>query len=105
MKILIVEDSDHFAKALSRVLSDRGHEVTRVNNVLDGEVLLNDVKFSTDALVLDHDVLGRDGWLLRHIPPVGTRVVLMTGSAPEGSLDYYQKGDDISILIKMVEGS
>ena len=98
----MVEDDLLLGPTLRRVLRNRGHEVEGVQTVSEGEARLQTA--CPEVLLLDREVAGRDGWALREKAPEEVRVVLMTGSAPEGAPPHYQKATEASILFKLIEG-
>ena len=59
-----------------------------------------------NVLVLDRQVLGGEGWDLRHEAPPGCRVVLMTAHAPPGSPPHWIKAfGRLDELYALVEGT
>lgn len=110
MNILIVEDNKFMATALERAFRLRGHTVTMAATIESARVQLGQTPFDLhttpfDAVILDHDVAGKNGWDLRHKLPQTTKAVLMTGAAPPDAPPHFVKGDDTAKLFEMVEGA
>jgi DNA-binding response OmpR family regulator len=101
LRILMVEDDELLQEAYRRFLKRRGHTVTVAGTVLEGRARLAD---KPDVLLLDRQVLGGDGWSLRHEAAPGCRVVLMTGHGPPDSPPHWQKSGNLNELYALIEG-
>lgn len=101
LRILVVEDDEMLQKTWARVLQRRGHQVTVVPSVEEGRAGMAE---GPDVLLLDRQVLGGDGWELRHTAPSGCRVVLMTGLPPPDAPPHWVKAmgclDELYALIE-----
>lgn len=100
MNILMVEDSQLIARALTRLLKKRGHTVIHVQGIQDAKMALEQTP--VDVVVTDRDVVDGDAWewALR----CGKRVVYMSGRPNiDHPYEYFTKGDDSNKLIDMVE--
>ena len=87
----------------SRVLRRHGYAVTWASSVPQGrEILLRD---PPHVLLLDRNVQGDIGWVLKDEAPSGTGVVLMSGHAPSGSPPYWMKSLSLDTLFDMIESA
>jgi DNA-binding response OmpR family regulator len=96
----MVEDDVLVARSLERALRYEGHAVTIAATVTVAEALL--AIEAPDLLLLDREVVGRDGWSLKAKAAPSTRVVLMTGNPPAGAPEHYLKGERLEKLFALI---
>lgn len=112
-RVLLVDDEDIFARNISRLLRNRGYEVTAVNSGDAAIRILEKGQF--DVMVLDLKMPGLDGIAtlseLRKLG-LGIDTLVLTGhgsidTALEGmklgAYDYLTKPCDIEDLVRQIE--
>ena len=113
IKVLLVDDEEHFRERLSLQLSVRGYTVF---NAGDGLCAIEIVeKENPDVVVLDHKMPGMDGMQtfkeIRKLRPLA-EVIMLTGHATAntaleamklGAFDYIMKPVDLEELILKLE--
>jgi DNA-binding NtrC family response regulator len=97
----MIEDDKMVGECYVRVLRRRGYAVTWASSVPQGrEILARD---PPHVLLLDRNVQGDIGWVLKDEAPSGTGTVLMSGHAPSGSPPYWMKSLSTDTLFEMIE--
>jgi DNA-binding NtrC family response regulator len=115
-RILLVDDEVIFTKNMSKLLTNRGYNVTAVNSGDSAVRTLQEGK-AFDVIVLDLKMPGMDGIAtLKEIQKLGifTQTLMLTGhgsidSALEaiklGAYDYLTKPCEIGELVSKIEGA
>jgi len=110
-RVLLVEDEDIFARAVSKHLKKAGYECELAQTVADGRALMR--QFAPDLLLLDMRLPDGSGLeLLNEVAAGGIPVIVMTAhgdvsdavnAMKQGATDYLKKPVDLDELLLTVE--
>jgi DNA-binding NtrC family response regulator len=114
-RILLVDDETEFTDSMSRLLQNRGYQVTAVNSGQEALKRLGQGRF--DVMVLDLKMPGMDGMTtLKEAKKLGsfTETLILTGHATVdtaleaiklGAYDYLTKPCEIDDLVRKIKGA
>ncbi len=111
--ILIVDDQERIRQILSRVLTNEGFHVIKAKDAIEAHQLLKEGK-KVDLMLLDINMPEVSGNTLYDVVQAfhyRTKVIVcsvlpmdeQSKKIPEAA-DYYDKTDDLSVLLKKIEG-
>jgi len=114
-RILLVDDETEFTDSMSRLLRNRGYQVTAVNSGQEAINCLGQGRF--DVMVLDLKMPGMDGMTtLKEAKRLNvfTETLILTGHATVdtaleaiklGAYDYLTKPCEINDLVQKIQGA
>lgn len=103
LHVLVLEDDPLLQRSFARIIRRKGHEVVMTGTVEECRKTL--LTAPPDVLLLDREVAGKDGWVMKREAPKAVRVVLMTGSPPPDAPPHLLKPMTVDELIHAIEGN
>lgn len=110
MNILLIEDDDLVANMLTRLLSKRGHTVTRVTGIEGAKIYIGHcVPF--DLVITDRDVPDGDAWIFVRqavgLKQLTANVIFMSGRIPDHEPERFwlKGGEPASKLLELVHAA